>query len=93
MASSWHIKWDCPECQDNDSGCHKFCSNCRSMLVWTCLPSEKSGLYSNLSRHCQRCNYCSPEREEERKQLKDDKQISKIDDLEILYAGECDSFT
>ncbi len=92
MASSSHITWDCPNCQGADSNCRKFCSNCGSMLVWTCPPSEKSGLYKNFSRHHQRCNYCSPEREEERREEKNEKQISKIQELQTLYVGECNSF-
>ena len=57
------------------------------MLVWTCVSSGKSGLYSNYHRHLTRCDYCTPELEEERQQLKEEKQISKIQELQTLYDG------
>ncbi len=90
MASS-QIKWDCPECQVTITGRRKYCEDCHSMLVWTCLASGKSGLYTHYYRHHDRCTYCSPELEEERQQIKQEKQISRLQELQTLYVGKCNS--
>ncbi|CAF0883242.1 unnamed protein product [Rotaria sordida] len=88
MTSSSQIKWDCPECQITMEDRRKYCDSCKSMLVWTCVSSGKSGMYSNYHRHLTRCDYCTPELEEERQQLKEEKQISKVQELRILYDGQ-----
>jgi hypothetical protein len=64
MLSSSQIKWDRPTCQITVNNRHKYCNNCKSMLVWTCVAFEKSGLYSNYRGHLERCDYCTPELEE-----------------------------
>lgn len=87
MASSSQIKWNCPECQITMEDRYRNCDNCKSMLVWTCVSSGKSGLYSNYHRHLRRRDYCTPELEQERQQLNEEKQISKVQDLQILYNG------
>ncbi|CAF3563236.1 unnamed protein product [Rotaria sordida] len=88
MTSSSQIKWDCPECQITMEDRRKYCDSCKSMLVWTCVSSGKSGMYSNYHRYLTRCDYCTPELEEERQQLKEEKQISKVQELRILYDGQ-----
>ena len=88
MPSSSQIQWDCPECESIMEGGHKYCDSCKSILVWTCVSSGKSGLYKNYHRHLARCNYCTPELEGERKQLKEENQISKVEELQILDDGE-----
>lgn len=93
MASSSQIEWSCPECQVIVMDRRKFCDNCHSMLVWTCLSSEKSGLYAHYSRHRDRCDYCSPELKEERERLKKEKQISNFQELETLYVGKRNAST
>ncbi|CAF4633632.1 unnamed protein product, partial [Rotaria sp. Silwood2] len=45
------------------------------MLTWTCIGSEKSGLYTHYYRHRDTCNYCTPELEEERQQKMEEKQV------------------
>ncbi|CAF1081548.1 unnamed protein product [Rotaria sordida] len=42
MLSSSQIKWDCPNCQITITDHHKYYNNCQSMLIWTCVASEKS---------------------------------------------------
>ncbi|CAF1325902.1 unnamed protein product, partial [Rotaria sp. Silwood1] len=58
------------------------------MLVWTCVPSGKSGLYTTYYRYRDRCNYYTPELEPERQQTKEEKQISRFQELEISYNEE-----
>ena len=58
------------------------------MLVWTCVPSEKSGLCTNYYRHRDRCTYCTPELEPGRQQTKEEKQISRFQELEVSYNGK-----
>jgi hypothetical protein len=77
MSSSSQIKWDCPNCQITVTDRHKYCNNCQTMLVWTCVASEKSSLYKNYH-----------ELEEEREQRKEEKNVSKIQELQALYDGE-----
>ena len=47
MSSSSQIKWNCPNCQVTVKDRDKYCNNCQTMLVWTCIGSEKNGLYKN----------------------------------------------
>jgi hypothetical protein len=88
MLSSSQVEWYCPECEVNVNECRKYCNDCETMLVWTCVPSEKSGLYSNYYRHRQRCNYCTPELEQEREELKREKQNESMQELQMLYDGK-----
>mgnify|MGYP006897132234 CR=1 FL=1 len=84
MLSPSQVEWNCPECEVIINGCHKYGTNCQTMLMWTCVASEKSGLYSNYYRHRQRCNYCAPELEEEREQLKDKCRLMNLNHLMAL---------
>ena len=92
-SSSSRIKWDCPQCQITIFGRGKYCKDCQSMLVWTCIASGKSGLYTNYYRHHDRCTYCSPELEQEREEIKQEKQIGRIQKHQTLFDGECASST
>ena len=87
MTSSSQIKWHCPECQITMEDRRKYCDSCKSMVVWTCVSSGKSGLCSNYHQYLTRCDYCTPELEEERQKLKEEKQISKVQELQTLYDG------
>ena len=60
------IEWYCAQCGSNQSDHRKYCTDCGSMLNWSCTGSEKSGLYTNYYRHRDNSNYCTPEHEEER---------------------------
>ncbi|CAF3893358.1 unnamed protein product [Rotaria sp. Silwood1] len=88
MSSSSNIMWNCPECQITITDRQKYCKTCQSMLVWTCVPSGKSGLYTTYYRYRDRCNYYTPELEPERQQTKEEKQISRFQELEISYNGK-----
>ena len=74
MLPSSQVEWNCPERKVVINDCHKYCNNCQTMLEWTCVASETSGLYSNYYRHRQRCNYSAPELEQERQQLAEEKR-------------------
>ena len=88
ISSSSEIEWNCPECQTAITDRRKYCNSCQSMLVGTCVPSGKSGLYNNYHRHRNRCNYCTPELEEERKQLKMENRISRFQEIAISDNGK-----
>ncbi|CAF4114655.1 unnamed protein product [Rotaria sp. Silwood2] len=62
------IEWDCSRCGSTVTDRRKYCTDCHSMLTWTCTGSGKSGLYTNYYRHCDRCSYCTPQLEEEKQQ-------------------------
>ena len=58
------------------------------MLVWMRAASDKSGLYCNYFRHRKRCNYCVLELEQERQQLKEDRQNERMEEFQMLYDGK-----
>ncbi|CAF1550003.1 unnamed protein product [Rotaria sordida] len=70
------IEWSCSECQSAVADRRKYCTDCDSMLTWTCVGSGKSGLYTHYYRHRDSCNYCTPEFEEERQQELEEKRIA-----------------
>ncbi|CAF4221683.1 unnamed protein product, partial [Rotaria sordida] len=53
ISSSSEIEWDCPECQTAITDRRKYCISCQSMLIWTCVPSGKSGLLEHTEEHVQ----------------------------------------
>ena len=71
---SSQLEWNCSECQSNVVDRRKYCTNCDSMLTWTCVGSGKSGLYTHYYRHRDTCYYCTPELEKERQQKMKEKQ-------------------
>lgn len=74
--SSAQLEWNCSQCESTTFDRRKYCTNCYSMLSWTCTGSGKSGLYTNYYRHRNNCNYCTPEHEEERQQEMEEKQAA-----------------
>ncbi|CAF1368771.1 unnamed protein product [Rotaria sordida] len=85
MDSSSQVEWSCPQREVTINERHRYCTNCETMLAWTCPESEKSGLYSNYFRHRQRRNYCAPKLEQEKQQLKGDRQNERMQDFQMLY--------
>ena len=81
------IHWNCSQCQSTTTDRRKYCSNCHSMLSWTCTGSERSGLYTNYYRHRDNCGYCTPEVEEEKQQKMEEKQqqFQTLDDSKYPY--------
>ena len=88
MNSSSQVEWRCPQCEVTVNERRTYCTICKTMLIWTCGTSEKSGLYCNYFRHRKRCNYCASELEQERQQLKEDRQNEKMEELQMFYDGE-----
>ncbi|CAF3852707.1 unnamed protein product, partial [Rotaria sp. Silwood1] len=72
--SSSQVKWDCSQCGYAPSDRRKYCSECHSMLTWTCTASGRSGRYTHYYRHCDNCSYCTPELEEEKQHEMEEKQ-------------------
>ncbi|CAF4583117.1 unnamed protein product [Rotaria sp. Silwood2] len=85
MHSSSQVEWNCPQCEVTINERLTYCNNCKTMLVWTCTPSQKSGLYKNYFRHRQRCNYCAPELEQQRQELKEERQNERMQEIQMLY--------
>ncbi|CAF4171012.1 unnamed protein product [Rotaria sp. Silwood2] len=71
---SSHIEWNCSQCQFVTTNGRKYCTDCHSMLTWTCTGSGKSGSYNNYHRHLDNCSYCTPELEEEKQQKMEEKR-------------------
>ncbi|CAF1294613.1 unnamed protein product [Rotaria sordida] len=80
--SSSQVKWDCSQCGCAPNDCRKYCTECHSMLTWTCTGSGKSGWHSNYYRHRNNYSYCTPELEEEKQQEMEEKQqqLQALDD-------------
>ena len=70
------IKRSCSECRSAVVDRRKYCTDCHSLLTWTCIGSGKSGLYTHYYRHRDSCNYCTPELEEEREQEMEEKRVT-----------------
>ncbi|CAF4234485.1 unnamed protein product [Rotaria sp. Silwood2] len=70
------IEWDCSQCQSGPTDRRKYCTNCHSMLSWTCTGAGKSGLHTHYYRHRDSCSYCTPELEEERQQKIEEKEVA-----------------
>ena len=87
--SSSQIEWDCSRCGSTPTDRRKYCTNCHSMLTWTCTGSGKSGLYANYCRHRDSCVYCTPELEEEKQQEMKEKQqqFQALDDSKQHYSS------
>ncbi|CAF1070386.1 unnamed protein product [Rotaria sordida] len=80
--SSSQVKWNCSECDYAPSDRRKYCTECHSMLTWTCTGSSRSGLYTNYYRHRDNCSFCTPELEEEKQHEMEEKQqqLRALDD-------------
>ncbi|CAF3863872.1 unnamed protein product [Rotaria sp. Silwood1] len=70
------IEWYCAQCGSDPTDRRKYCTDCDSMLTWTCTGSGKSGLYTHYYRHRDNCNYCTPELEEKRQEQIEEKQVA-----------------
>ncbi|CAF3688236.1 unnamed protein product [Rotaria sp. Silwood1] len=70
------IEWHCTQCGSDPTDRRKYCTDCDSMLTWTCTDSGKTGLYTHYYRHRDKCNYCTPELEEERQKQMEEKQVA-----------------
>ena len=57
------------------------------MLLWTCVSSRKSGLYTNYCRHRGNCIYCALELEEEDTPQRIEQKKVAIQQLEELDDG------
>jgi len=73
---SSQIEWHCTQCGSDPTDHRKYCTDCDSMLTWTCTGSGKSGLYTHYYRHHDKCNYCTAELEEERQKQMEEKQVT-----------------
>ncbi|CAF4783734.1 unnamed protein product [Rotaria sp. Silwood2] len=80
--SSSKVKWNCSQCGSAPNDRRKYCTECHSMLTWTCTDSGKSGMYANYYHHRNNCSYCTPELEEEKQQEMEEKQqqLQTLDD-------------
>lgn len=78
------IEWSCAQCEAVPTDRRKYCTDCSSMLTWTCSGSGKSGLYTHYYRHRDSCDYCTPELEEERRQKKEEKEVVTQKHFQIL---------
>ncbi len=74
--SSPQVEWNCAECGFIPTDRQKYCTDCDSMLTWTCTGSGRSGLYTNYYRHRDNCSYCTPELEEEKQKQMEEKQVA-----------------
>jgi hypothetical protein len=83
--SSLQVEWSCSQCQSTFTNRRKFCTDCNSMLTWTCIGSERSGLYKNFFRHRDNCIHCTSEIED-RSQEVEEKHCA-IQKLKILNNG------
>ncbi len=88
MHSSSQIEWNRPQCEVTISERRTYCNSCRTMLVWMCTGSKRSGLYDNYFRHRQRCNYCTSDLEQERQELKEERQNERMQEIQMLYNGK-----
>ena len=82
------IEWNCSECRSGPIHRRKYCADCHSMLHWTCIGSEKSGLYTNCYRHRDDCSYCTPQFEEDRQQEMEEKQIAIQQQFQVSNDGK-----
>ena len=51
------IEWNRAECGSVPTNREKYCTDCDSILTWTCTGSGRSGLYTNYYRHRDNCSY------------------------------------
>jgi threonine dehydrogenase-like Zn-dependent dehydrogenase len=81
------IQWSCSQCRSDTTDRRKYCTNCHSMLTYTCIGSGKSGLYTHYYRHRDSCIHCMSELEEDRPQKVQEKQVA-IQQFQILNDGK-----
>src|ERR1700750_3453538 len=74
LTHATHIKWSCEECEKRVYRKHMKHHDCGALLTWTCVPSGRSGLYNNLYRHEQRCDFCCPAHTEYKQQQEEDEK-------------------
>jgi len=84
---SQQVNWGCSQCQSATVARRKYCTDCHSMLIWTCIGSGKSGLYANFFRHRDSCIYCKSELEEDKPQKVEEKYAA-IQQLQTLDNGK-----
>ena len=82
------IEWHCSECRSAVADPRKYCTDCDSMLTYTCNGSGKSGLYTHYYPHRGSCNYCTPELEEERQKEMEEKRATIQQQFRALGDGE-----
>ena len=88
MGSSSQVERNCSQCEVTINERRTYCTNCKAMLIEACAASDKFGLYCNHFRHRKRCNYSAAELEQERQQLKEDRQNERMAELQMLYDGK-----
>ncbi|CAF4129194.1 unnamed protein product [Rotaria sordida] len=88
--SSSQVKWDCSQCGYAPSDHRKYCTECHSILTWTCTGSGKSCRYTNYYRHHDNSSYCTPELEEGKQHEMEEKQqqLRALDDKQRPWS-EC----
>ena len=83
-----HLEWNCSQCRSTFNDRRKYCTDCHSMLSWTCVDSGQTGLYTNYYRHRDDCSYCTPELEDERQQEMEEKRVTIQQHFQALDNGK-----
>ena len=63
------IKWSCSQCRSTVTDRRKYCTNCHSMLTWTCIGWERFGLYIHLFRYHDKYVHCTSEIEDKSEKI------------------------